>query len=85
MSKETDTPKEWTQRAKPNPKGRTRRIGAIFSYTTANRLLLLSRLDGVSVNHELEQLIEAEYNNRMQDKTTAAAIKALEKLEAKKQ
>lgn len=75
------TPREWTQRAKPAEAGRrTRRIGLIFLPEVADRLVTLARIDGVSVNHEVEMLTEAEYKRRKADPETADAIAALEKL-----
>ena len=73
-------PQEWTQRAKPE-KGnrRTRRIALIFPQATADRLFLLARLDGVSVNHELETMTEAEYARRLADPAARAAIRAIAK------
>lgn len=79
------TPREWTQRAKPAEGGRrTRRIGLIFLPEVADRLVTLARVDGVSVNHEAERMVNAEYSRRMADKTAADAIAALEKLTAGK-
>ena len=75
------TPREWTQRAKPAEGGRrTRRIGLIFLPEVADRLVTLARLDGVSVNHEAERMVNAEYSRRLTDENAAKIIAALEKL-----
>lgn len=75
-----DPKQEWTQRAKPqkgNP--RTRRIALIFSPQKADRLVLLARLNGVSVNHQVELMTDAEYAAKLADPKTKALIKALAK------
>ena len=69
---------EWPQRAKPA--GRNRRIATLFKSETADHLLLLARVDGKSVNHELETIVDGEYTRRMQDPAFATAAKALAKL-----
>jgi len=71
---------EWTQRAKPRKESpRTRRIALIFSPQQADRLILLARLNGVSVNHQVELMTDAEYSARLADPKTKALIKALAK------
>lgn len=72
--------KEWTQRAKPK-KGtrRNRRITLSFAPEMADRLALLARFNGVSVNHQVELLTDAEYKARLADPKTKALIKALAK------
>jgi len=73
--------KKFTQRATPAEGGkRTRRIMLTFPPALADRLGILARVDGVSVNHEAERLTEAEYTRRMNDPATAEVIKALERL-----
>ncbi len=71
---------EWTQRAKPK-KGstRSRRIALMFSPELADRLVLMARMNGVSVNNEVETLVEREYTRLRTDPKTKALIKALAK------
>jgi hypothetical protein len=83
--KMTEKPKqtakqEWTQRAKPK-KGstRSRRIALMFSPELADRLVLMARMNGVSVNNEVETLVEREYTRLRTDPKTKALIKALAK------
>ena len=81
MTKPQQDPKqEWTQRAKPK-KGsrRTRRITLSFAPEMADRLILLARLNGVSVNHLVETMTEAEYKAALADPKTKTLIKALAK------
>lgn len=73
--------KHFTNRAKPaEGSRRNRRITLTTTPEQAERLRILATLDGVSVNHEIEILADAEYTRRMKDKTAADAIAALEKL-----
>ncbi len=83
--KMTEKPKqtckqEWTQIAKPK-KGstRSRRIALMFSPELADRLVLMARMNGVSVNNEVETLVEREYTRLRTDPKTKALIKALAK------
>ena len=75
------TPREWTQRAKPTKAGRrNRRIGLAFLPEDSDRLATLAKIDGISVNHVVENLVRAEYSRRLADPATAALIRAFEKL-----
>lgn len=76
-----DTPKnDWTQRATPEGTRRSRRITLCVTPAMADRLFILARIDGVSVNHEVELMIDAEYTRRKDDPAAADVIKALERL-----
>lgn len=72
-------------RAKPaEGSRRNRRVTFITTPELADKIRILATLDGVSVNHEIEILADTEYTRRMEDKTAADAIAALEKLNAGK-
>lgn len=81
MTKPQQDPKqEWTQRAKPkNGTRRNRRITLSFAPEMADRLFLLARFNGVSVNHLVELMTEAEYKSTLANPKTKALIKALAK------
>ena len=83
MKKLTEaTPKfGWTQRTKPANTKRSRRITLSVTPEMADRLITLARIDGVSVNHKVEQMTEAEYTRRLNDPDAAALIKAFEKMQ----
>ena len=73
--------KKFTQRATPAEGGkRNRRITLTFTPALADRLGILARADGVSINHAAEMLVEAEYTRRLADPNAAALIQAIEKL-----
>ena len=72
--------KKFTQRATPAEGGkRNRRITLTFTPALADRLGILARADGVSINHAAEMLVEAEYTRRLADPNAAALIQAIEK------
>ena len=76
--------RKFTQRATPAEEGkRNRRITLTFTPALADRLGILARMDGVSINHAAEMLVEAEYTRRLKDKDAAALIRAIEKQGAK--
>lgn len=73
--------RKFTQRATPAEGGkRNRRITLTFTPALADRLGILARADGVSINHAAEMLVEAEYTRRLKDKDAAKLIEALERL-----
>ena len=47
---------------------------------TADRLATLAQMDGVSVTHTVEQMTDAEYSRRLDDKNAALMIRAIEKM-----
>jgi len=70
----------WTQRSKPGKIRRSRRLTLSVTPITADRLAVLARMDGVSVTHTVEQMTDAEYSRRLDDKNAATLIRAIEKM-----
>jgi len=78
--KETTPKINWTQRTKPANTKRSRRITLSVTPELSDRLVMLARIDRVSVNHEVELMTEAEYSRRMADPAAAELIRAFERV-----
>ena len=78
--KETTPKINWTQRTKPANTKRSRRITLSVTPELADRLIMLARIDRVSVNHEVELMTEAEYSRRLADPAAAELIRAFERV-----
>jgi hypothetical protein len=72
---------KWTQRTMPGETRRSRRITLSVTPAMADRLVMLARLDGVSVNHEVELMADAEYTRRLENPNSAALIRAFENVQ----
>lgn len=79
LKRETEKIK-WTQRSKPGKIRRNRRLNLSVTPITADRLATLAQMDGVSVTHTVEQMTDAEYSRRLDDKNAATLIRAIEKM-----
>lgn len=79
LKRETEKIK-WTQRSKPGKIRRNRRLNLSVTPITADRLATLAQMDGVSVTHAIELMTDAEYSRRLDDKTKAKIMRAIEKM-----
>lgn len=79
LKRETEKIK-WTQRSKPGKIRRNRRLNLSVTPITADRLATLAQMDGVSVTHAIELMTDAEYSRRLDDKTKAKIMRAIERM-----